>query len=184
MTDELGNAMVVMAAVTLASLFLAAGYAKTRDSSGLGVAIAQLTGLDERRSRIVAPAVVTVELGLAALLALGALTGWGLRQALAASAGLLVVYTGLLGWHLARGRRVVCNCFGARQSYVSSYDLARNLVGAVIGAGAALVVPGAYRLPAAEVVVALILAGVWVAACLVNAAPIARTLSRPFGVEH
>jgi uncharacterized membrane protein YphA (DoxX/SURF4 family) len=74
---------------------------------------------------VAVPVVPWVELGLGALLLSGVV-----RPAVAlAAAAMLVVFTGLLAWRVAEGRRVPCACFGRRSTRpVGLGSIARNMV--------------------------------------------------------
>ncbi|USX28087.1 hypothetical protein NHH73_07340 [Oxalobacteraceae bacterium OTU3CINTB1] len=113
----------------------------------LAAAVAKLRGLDSFRenltasfdvgaahSRILAPAVVLVELAVAALV-----LGGAARVGLWAALTMFCVFTALLGYKFHTHGAVRCACFGGAERSLSGLDLLRNvLVIGAIGAGLAL----------------------------------------------
>lgn len=91
-------------------------------------------GLPARLAGPVAVALPVVEAGVAVGLAVTPAA----PVAAIAAAVLLAAFTALIGVNLARGRRPVCNCFGADGEPISALTLARNVV--LTAAAVALVV--------------------------------------------
>ncbi|UXI66235.1 MauE/DoxX family redox-associated membrane protein [Tahibacter amnicola] len=111
----------------------------------------------------VGAAIIVAEWGSAALVVLG---GPFARYGLIATLALFIVFTTVIAVSLAQDRTVLCSCFGGSSHRISAYDLVRNLL--FIGAaGFALGTPS---LPADDVFLRVMLAGVAVIFFLISTA--------------
>jgi len=126
-------ASALRAALTL--LFLSAALHKLHDWAAFGAALEGYRLVPRALLAATAPALVALELGIAAGLALG------LRGAGAAGAALLALYSLAIGVNLARGRRDIdCGCGGpAGRVRLRPALLARNAV--LIGLALAVALP-------------------------------------------
>ena len=109
------DGFVFAARVVLGGVFVASGLLKLRDPRWPAAA---------REFGAPAPAVPVLPW---AEIVVGALVGAQLRWAAAAALALLLVFTAMIGRHLARGERVPCACFGAATAKpIDVTTLARN----------------------------------------------------------
>lgn len=123
--------MTALVSIWLALVLAAAAALKAWRPQRAGAALATYGVLGRRRQRLLIWALVTVELGLAILLAAG--VGW----ARAAAAGLFVVFeAGTLGALLAGRKGRPCACFGAdsRLSWSSPLRAALLAIAAAVAA--------------------------------------------------
>lgn len=115
-------------------LLLAAAVAKLRGFDGFRENLTTSFDIGDAQSRLVAPAVVSAELAVAALV-LGGAARPGLWAALLMFCG----FTALLGYKLHTHGAIRCACFGGAERSLSGWDLLRNvLVIAATGAALAL----------------------------------------------
>ncbi len=100
-------ALVLIARLILAAVFVVAGLAKLRDSAGAHAGVVAF-GVPRRIAGPVALVLPIVELVVAGLLLPATTATHGSAAALA----LLAVFTAAIAWNLARGRAPDCHCFG------------------------------------------------------------------------
>ena len=128
--------VVFISRASLALLFAAAAHHKLRDPAGFRATL--------RDYRILpAAAIGPASAGLAAFelgLAVGLLLPASAPFAAALASAVLGIYTGAIGWNLARGRRhVACGCFGpAAEQPLHPGLLLRNGVLVVVALAATL----------------------------------------------
>jgi hypothetical protein len=121
---------------------LAAAVGKARDIVAFRYSLSRAMPMLARVEGPLAWAIVLAEAAIAlALLAGGAPARLGMVAALA----MFVVFTAVIATSIARGRAIVCNCFGTSTHRVGGLDIARNL--ALIAAAALVVAHGATPLP-------------------------------------
>jgi len=124
-----------IARVALALLFAAAAWHKLRDARAFDAALRGYRLLPDGLARPAARGLAATEACVCAALLAPPLDPFGPAAAL----GLLALYSGAIGWNLARGRRDIdCGCLGpAGEARLSPQLLARNAAFA-LGAGVAL----------------------------------------------
>lgn len=130
---------------------LAAAAAKSFDFSGFRDSLSRSFPSFVRFHGVMAAGIVAAEWLIAlALLAGGPLARIGIAAALA----MFVVFTAVIATSIARGRAIVCNCFGTSTHRVSHLDVVRNLA---LTAAAAIAM--AHGMPSLPWSVQLVLAG-------------------------
>ena len=118
------NAVILVARVVLAAVFVVAGAAKLRDRHGSALALEEF-GLPRRAAAVGTVLLPLAELTVAALLLPDATAVAGA----AGAAALLGLFIGGITVNLARGRRPDCNCFGQIHSTpVGPATLVRNIL--------------------------------------------------------
>lgn len=121
------SAVVVIASIVLAGIFIVSGSAKARDLGVTATAAASL-GVPASLARPVARLLPVVELALAAALLVGLLVS-ALRRIAAIGAVLLLgAFTVAMARTLRRGQAPMCRCFGALgERPISTETIVRNL---------------------------------------------------------
>jgi|APHig2749369809_1036254.scaffolds.fasta_scaffold05286_3 hypothetical protein len=104
-------------------VLLAACIGKLRTFTRFRDNLATSFGVAPRQGALLAPAIVGVELLLAALV-LGPFARFGMAAALP----LFAAFTILLAWRMKRDGALRCGCFGEAERNLSGYDLVRNLL--------------------------------------------------------
>ena len=138
------------------ALLLAAAVAKLRGFDSFRENLTASFNVAHQHSGVLALAVVSSELAVAALV-LGAAVRVGLWAALL----LFCVFTTLLGYKFFTQGVVRCACFGETERSLSGFDLLRNvLVIAAIGHAIALAPGNGVGLPAHAAILAAALAGI------------------------
>jgi len=129
------DAVLLVARVVLAAVFVVAGLAKLADRQGTRTA-ARDFGAPESLAGALAVLIPLAELAVAVLLLPATTAVWGAIGALV----LLAVFSAAIGLAMARGKAPDCHCFGRLHSEPSGWKtLARN---GVLAAFAALVLAG------------------------------------------
>lgn len=175
-TDEL---FLLARAVAVVTFGLSAA-AKLRDLDGFHHTITTFRLASDRQARLLAPAVLAVELLLVLLLAVGRTAAIGL----VGTTVLLLAYTAILANARAHSATIGCNCFGQTASKLSWYDVARNVgLLAVSISGLVAAARGAGTPPAADAAL-LTAAGAGITALLINLEVVVETLRRPISLEE
>jgi methylamine dehydrogenase accessory protein MauD len=131
---------VLAVRIFLAAVFVTASAAKVAGRGAVPTTL-RAFGVPPAAAQPLAWMLPAAELAVAAALMPAA----SARYAALAAAGLLIAFTAAVGYQLARGRRVECNCFGRLHSTpIGAGTLVRN---ATLLAGAALVAAGGWRDP-------------------------------------
>lgn len=126
-------------------ILLAACLGKLRTFATFRANLASSFGMTRPIASLLAPALIGLELVLAALV-LGPFARVGMASALL----LFSAFCTLLAWRLARDGVVRCSCFGEAERNLSGFDLLRNLlIVAAIALFLALPEPAAMPLPVA-----------------------------------
>ncbi|GAA2239577.1 hypothetical protein N1031_17120 [Herbiconiux moechotypicola] len=171
-------ALLVALPAALVAVFCVSGVAKLTDRSGTEAVLSALALGGARARRAVARMLPGAELVLAAVL-LVAPAGW-MQFGSWLAAGMLAVFSVVVGVLLARGHEVACGCFGAlSEEAVSWRTLLRNLALVALAVLTALLAPVGV-LPAALVLPLegwLALAGLAVVALTVAALVLARRVT-------
>lgn len=124
------DALLLVARLVLAAVFLISGIAKLLDLSGSQAAMRSF-GIPESLSKGAGIVLPIVEIVVAILLLPVATAKWGALAALV----LLLIFIAGIGYNLARGRKFECHCFGQlTRSEIGTPTLVRNVVLAVIAA--------------------------------------------------
>jgi peroxiredoxin/uncharacterized membrane protein YphA (DoxX/SURF4 family) len=124
------EALLLVARLILAAVFLVSGIAKLLDLSG-GKSAMRSFGVPESLARPAGILLPIVEILVAVLLIPVATAAWGALLALL----LLAVFIVGIGYNLARGRKFECHCFGElTHSEIGPSTLIRNAVLAVLAA--------------------------------------------------
>lgn len=126
----------VLLALLAAVAGKAAGFAEFRHS--LARSVPSLARFDS----LLAWGIVSAEAAIALALLAGGTAG---RVGMGAALAMFVVFTAVVATSIARGRAIVCNCFGTSTHRVGRLDVARNLV--LIAAAALVVTHGAVPMP-------------------------------------
>src|SRR5437868_3728212 len=133
------NLLLLAIRSVLAAIFTVAALAKLHDLPAMARTLAQF-GVPQCWARGASYAVAISELAVAAALLFVATSPYAAAAALA----LLAVFTAVIGYNLAHGRKPACNCFGEISSKpIGPFTMIRNLL---LGVGAGLIVangPGA-----------------------------------------
>ena len=128
------EALLLLARLVLAAVFVVSGISKLFDLSGSQAAMRSF-GVPESMTRAGGIVLPIVEILIAILLIPAASAAWGALLALA----LLVVFIIGVGYNLARGRKFDCHCFGQlTTSEIGPSTLIRNVALAVIAAFVAI----------------------------------------------
>jgi peroxiredoxin/uncharacterized membrane protein YphA (DoxX/SURF4 family) len=127
---DVTNVLLLLGRLALVVVFFVSGTAKLFDLSGSRAAL-RAFGVPER---LISPGGVVlplVEIALAVLLIPAATAAWAALGALV----LLAIYVGGMAYHLARGERFNCHCFGQlTTSEIGVTTIVRNVVLGVIAA--------------------------------------------------
>jgi len=135
-------------------ILLAACMGKLRAFAGFRDNLATSFGVAPRHGALLAPAIVGIELLLAALV-LGPFAWLGMAAALP----LFAAFTALLAWRMVRDGALRCACFGEAERNLSGYDLARNVL-IVAAIAMYLALPAGAGLPFTASVLAAALASI------------------------
>jgi hypothetical protein len=149
--------LILAGRAMLAIVFVASAFSKLRSRKALlefGDSIRALKLVPRGLTNVAAATVALAEAAAAVLLVVPATQAAGG----ALGAALLAVFTGVIGYALARGTRVTCRCFGASGAEFGRHHLVRNLV---LLAAALTVLVGTDAAPdkPADAVLALVLGG-------------------------
>jgi peroxiredoxin len=124
------DALLLVARLVLAAVFLVSGISKLVDLSGSQAAMRSF-GIPESMSRSAGIALPIIEIVIAILLLPVATAKWAALAALV----LLLIFIAGIGYNLSRGRKFECHCFGnLTRSEIGTSTLVRNVVLAVIAA--------------------------------------------------
>ncbi len=130
------DALLLAARLILAAVFIVSGIAKLLDIPGSQAAMRSF-GVPESATRSSGIILPVVEIVVALLLLPVATAKWGALFALV----LLLLYIGGIAYHLSRGRKFACHCFGQlTSSEIGPSTLIRNAVLALLAAF--IVIPG------------------------------------------
>lgn len=137
MERELASALVLVARLTLAVVFVLSGMSKVRAPGVFARQIAQYEIVPESTTRPLALLLIAGEL----VVGIGLVVGWALPLWLGLSVVLLAIFAVAISVTLRRGKQIPCGCFGGDSEIVQPRSLVRIglLLGLVALAGLLLV---------------------------------------------
>jgi Methylamine utilisation protein MauE len=171
--------LVMAARTAMVVLFVASAGSKAVDVRRFERSVRDFELLPARWSRVAALCFLAAESSVVALLAVG---GPVLLPGFVLAILLLAIFAAALEAVVRRRLLVDCGCFGGRTEAVSRYDVARNLLFALLaasGVGAiAFKENQSAHLPAGDVVLLTMMSAVFVVLA-VNLKPLVTALRRP-----